>query len=284
MRVYIMTDMEGVAGVLNFEDWCEPASRYYEQGKEFLTLEVNSAVEGFIAGGATEILVADGHGYGGIRPEILHPAAELARNWPAGNAYPFSLDSRRFDFVASIGQHPKAGTVGGHLCHTGSMLVRDESINGLSIGEFGELALCAGELDSRVIFASGCEAFTREAQALLPGIETVAVKRGLQTLPGNHLPEKAYARHNAAAIHLSPEEARRRIRAGSQRALERSRRETFGRVSLQAPFRRVTILRSNDLFPPRTRIDEHPSSVIALLNQSGPFRDLEFAPPRPGTL
>ncbi len=279
MRVYIMTDMEGVAGILNFEDWCEPASRYYDLGREFLTREVNAAVEGFLAAGATEILVADGHGYGGINPALLHSAAELARHWPAGSAYPFSLDSRRFDFMCSIGQHPKAGTLGGHLCHTGSMIVRDVSINGLSVGEFGEICLCGSELGTRVIFAAGCEAFTREAQALLPGIETVAVKRGQQTKPGHHLPEMAYQRHNASAIHLVPEEARRRIRAGSQRALERARREPFGHITLQAPFRRVTLLRSSDLFPPRVRVDEHPSSVIALLNQSGPYHDMGEASP-----
>ena len=68
-KVYIMTDMEGVAGVLDFENWCKPESRYYELGKELLTLEVNAAIEGFSRGGATEFLVADGHGYGGINPK-----------------------------------------------------------------------------------------------------------------------------------------------------------------------------------------------------------------------
>lgn len=38
MKIYIMTDLEGVAGVLDFENWCEPSSRYYEAAKELLTL------------------------------------------------------------------------------------------------------------------------------------------------------------------------------------------------------------------------------------------------------
>ena len=38
ISVYIMTDMEGVAGVLDFEQWTSPESRYYDLGKEFLTL------------------------------------------------------------------------------------------------------------------------------------------------------------------------------------------------------------------------------------------------------
>ena len=51
-KVYIMTDLEGVAGVLDFDNRCSPDSRYYELAKEFLTLEVNSAVDGFLERGA----------------------------------------------------------------------------------------------------------------------------------------------------------------------------------------------------------------------------------------
>lgn len=278
MRVYIMTDMEGVAGVLDSDNWCLLESRYYEQGKELLTRETNAAIEGFLAAGAKEIVVADGHGYGGIVPSLLHPAAELARNWTAEKPYPFSLDAGRFDAAAWIGQHPKAGTVGGHLCHTGSMLKRNDSINGVSIGEFAAIALCAGELGIPSIFASGCEAFTREAQAFVPGIEAVAVKRGTQTTAGNHLPEKAYNLHNIAAIHLSPDEARRRIRAGAQRALERARREKSGLAAMRPPYRRVTVLRSDETHPPRLRVVEHPTSIIALLNEQGPWQDLDIDP------
>ena len=35
-RVYIMTDLEGVAGVIDSENWCHTDSRYYEMAKEFL--------------------------------------------------------------------------------------------------------------------------------------------------------------------------------------------------------------------------------------------------------
>lgn len=278
MRVYIMTDLEGVAGVLDSRNWCLEDSRYYQQARELLTLEANAAVEGFLAAGAQEIVVADGHGPGAIVPGLLHPAAELVRYWPPERPYPFSMDERKFDVAAWVGQHPKAGTVGGHLCHTGSMIVRDFSINGVSVGEFGKLVLCAGELGIRAIFASGCEAFTREAREFVPGIETVAVKRGLQTDPGNNLPEAAYRRHNEPAIHLQPQEARRRIRAGAQRALERAKKEDFGLVRMPPPYRSTMVLRSTDMLPPRVRRDEHPTSVIALLNKQGPFVPLDVDP------
>ncbi|NCO36558.1 MAG: M55 family metallopeptidase [Armatimonadetes bacterium] len=267
MRVYIMTDLEGVAGGLDSENWCGKDSRYFDQAKELLTGEVNAAVEGFLDSGATDILVADGHGWGGINPSLLHPRAELAAHWPAGKAYPFSLDSRKLDVAAWIGQHPKAGTVGGHLCHTGSMEVREAQINGVSVGEFAEMALCAGELGVRVVLATGCEAFTREAAEFVPGIETVAVKRGTQTDPGHHLCGVAYRKHNVAAIHLSPEEARRRIREGAHRALERAREDEFGHVKMPVPpFGATMVLRPSEQRPARVLQKAHDSSVIHLLN------------------
>jgi len=278
MRVYVMTDMEGVCGVLDSKNWCLSDGRYYEEGRRLLTEEVNAAVDGFLAGGAEEILVADGHGSGGINPEMLHPGAELARNWPAGAPYPFAMDDREFDVAAWIGQHPKAGTVRGHLCHTGSMVVRDRSMNGTSVGEFGALALCAGELGVRAILATGCEAFTHEAKALVPGIETVAVKRGTQAEPGHHLPAEAYRAHNKSAIHLGVHVARERIRAGAKRAIERARDEAFGQVESDPPYKAVTVFRSTATQGPRVQIQEHQDSVIALLNQPAQIKPLPWDP------
>src|SRR5690242_6247438 len=90
MRIYLMTDLEGVAGVLNFTDWCLTESRYYDLAKELLTREVSAAVDGFFAGGATEVLVVDGHGAGGINPVLLDPRAELMRGFAMG--WPFLLN------------------------------------------------------------------------------------------------------------------------------------------------------------------------------------------------
>ena len=87
MKIMIMTDMEGVAGVLNHDDWVHPHSRFYAQGLRLLTAEVSAAVAGFYAGGAREIVVIDGHGAGGIDPELLDPRAQLMRGWGA-EVYP----------------------------------------------------------------------------------------------------------------------------------------------------------------------------------------------------
>lgn len=264
-RVYIITDMEGVAGILDSENWCKPEGRYYELGKEFLTAEVNAAIEGFARAGATEFLVADGHGHGGINPKLLDRRAELARNW-SPPPYPFSLDNS-FGYAAWVGQHAMARTEFAHLAHTGNFGVFETTINGTPVGEFGEVALCATQLGVRVIFGSGDMAFTKEAQALVPGIETVAVKRGTTPGRGDECDRDAYGKRNLAAIHCQPQRARQMIREAAERALRRAKTNaSFGLLTLKPPFERATILRRQGAQPKRIGRSSHPSDGIALMN------------------
>ena len=271
MKIYIMTDMEGVAGILDFEKWCQPSERgypgwYYDLGCDLLTREVNAAIDGLCRGGADEIVVSDGHGAGGIYPLLLDRRAKLMRGWPVG--WPCELDES-YDAVAWVGQHAKASTPRAHLAHTQSLKYIDQAINGVSIGEFGQLVLCAGELGVPAIFASGDEALCTEATALVPGIVTVAVKRGLQPDDGRDLDTKAYMRHNLAAIHLHPEVARRVIKDRARAAIARLRTapEGYGLVKLDPPYERVTLFRPDEPGGAK-QIDRarHPTSVIAVLN------------------
>jgi len=272
MRIYIMTDAEGVAGVLDSENWCMPESRYYELGKELLTLEVNAALEGFFSAGATEALVSDGHGYGYINPDLLDPRAELLRGYSTGR--PFHLDEG-WEFLAYVGQHAKARTEHAHLCHTGSMFVLNMAINGVSVGEFGEFCFSASQLGVPCIFASGDLALTKEAEALLPGIETVAVKRGNSPGHGDELDADAYRQKNKGAIHKQPQAARELIQAGAAKALIRAQTEDFGILPIEPPFKRVTILRHTDELPRRYSVTEHPTSVSELMNMPLDLKPVE---------
>lgn len=264
MRVYIMTDMEGVAGVLNFPDWTGPSGRYYELGKELLTAEVNAAIDGLFAGGATEIVVADGHGAGAITGVQLDPRVELMRGWPT--RWPLLLDES-YDAVAYVGQHAKAGTPFAHLAHTQSLGYRDLTINGVSVGEFGQFALCAGELGIPVIFGSGDRAFCAEAEVLVPGIVTVEVKRGTSPGSGNELDEEAYTRKNAAAIHMHPSVARARIRAGAEAAAHLyADGQRPMPPALEAPYELNVRLRPNDERGPMRAHNVSGAGVAAVMN------------------
>ena len=280
MKVFIMTDLEGVAGVLDHENWCRLESRYNDMAREFLTMEVNAAVEGFYRGGATEVLVADGHGSGGMNPKLLDSRAQLMRGWAKG--WPVGLEEGA-DALAWVGQHAKSRTECAHLAHTQGFSYFELSINGIAIGEFGQLAMCASQLGIRAIFGAGGLAFTKEAQELIPGIETVAVKRGTRAGRGDECDADAYGKRNTGAIHLQPERARQLICAGAERAIRRAREEKgFGIIPLKHPFERVLILRAQGDQPKRIARETHPDDVIALMNMPFSFKPLSDEKPKEG--
>lgn len=271
MKIFIMTDMEGCAGILNHDDWVCPEGRYYEAGKRLLTAEVNAAIRGFIsachdtAGGTPEIHVADAHGYGGINVELLYECAYLRRGWTG--PYPFGLDES-FDVIAWVGQHPKAGTEYGHICHTGWFNALDFKINGVSVGEFGQMVYMAQELGVTPVFGSGCLAFTKEAQALVRGIFTVPVKEGLTPGRGDELDCDGYRARNLAAVHMQPKRACAMIEEGAGTALRRYMSGESFKITpeIHAPYIIEAAYRKNGSCAAHTERFEHPSSVIACMN------------------
>ncbi len=203
-----MTDLEGVAGVWDF-DYRDTLDALkvdeIRRNGRLLTGEVNAAVEGFLEGGATEVVVNDGHGVGAtIDVEALHPAARLIHGQGRPSWLPL-LDGS-FGATAIVGAHAKAGTAGANLCHTmSSLTIRSYEINGVSMGEIGMQALAAGHYGVPFAFLAGDRYACTEIAALLPGVSTVAVKEGLS---------------QRSACCLSPVEARRRIREGARLCLE----------------------------------------------------------------
>ncbi len=216
------TDLEGVAGVVSFEDQAYADGKYYEAAKRLLTAEVNAAVEGALAAGAEEVLVIDGHGAGGICFEELHPKARLLHGRPLAPPSVLREVYAGYDVAAIVGQHAMAGVADGNLNHTQSSRTIDYyKLNGRPIGEIAQCALYFGALGLPLIFLSGDEAACREAEELIPGITTVAVKKGLS---------------RCSAISLSAAEARRRIREGMALALRRQQEEPLPPLRWEGPF------------------------------------------------
>ncbi len=269
MKILIMTDMEGCAGILNFKDWISPAGRYYEKGKTFLTNEVNAAIDGFFEGGATEIIVVDGHGYGGIDPALLDERAVLRRG-SGEKTWPWGLD-RTFNGLAFVGQHAKAGTPFSHLTHTQNTNVIDCRINDLSIGEYGQLALCAMELGIPTILACGEKALAEEAEALTPGVVTVSVKKGLKPDDGHrNCTTEEYEAAKCSAEHLSPAMSCKLIREGAAKAINKLKKSpsSFKYPKLSPPYRMVIEFREyvgRDQ-PAYTKTNEHADSIIDLMS------------------
>src|SRR5262245_52737092 len=81
MRVLIMTDMEGVSGIVVWEQ-VTGGDPMYEECRKLHTEEINAAVRGARAAGATEVVVVDCHGAGkgwtfnSLIPELLDDRCE----------------------------------------------------------------------------------------------------------------------------------------------------------------------------------------------------------------
>lgn len=211
MKIYVMCDLEGTAGVVDHRLQCWFDGAHYAQARRLATLELNALVEGALAGGATEIVAWDGHGPfpGGLDVELLHPACQLVMG--AGDGGPAGLDAS-FDAMLLLGLHGMAGVTKAVLSHSFMGHIAGCWVNGLKVGEIGINCLTAGLQGVPTIFISGDGAAIEEARALIPQIEGVAVKQGLAETAVPLLQQ-------APMISLAPQKAREMIKAGAQRAL-----------------------------------------------------------------
>lgn len=191
-KIFIITDLEGVGGIMNFADWCVSSAPRNEEACRLLCEEVNAVARGCFDGGFATVIVDDGHGSGGsLRIESLDRRLYVQR----GSATGMAFATHTYDALAFVGQHAKAGARRAQLAHTQTQEAVDFRVNGVSIGEYGQHVLCAEEAGIPVIFASGDKALTEEAQAFSPRVATVAVKEGLRDAPTDLAtpPERVFA-------------------------------------------------------------------------------------------
>ena len=218
MRVIVISDMEGIAGITKWQQ-TDAGESLYEEGRKLYTEEINAAVRGAKAGGATEIVVMDCHGAGkgftfnSLLPELLDPDCEFVvqNEW---TEYTEFLE-QGCDAALFVGMHARAGTPDGVLSHTVSGKdYRGLWFNGVPVGETGINAALCGTWGCPVVLVTGDRATCEEARELLGDeLETVAVKQGLGRFSARHVP---------------PLRARQLIEAAAEQALsKRSAIEPF---------------------------------------------------------
>lgn len=195
MKFYIMTDMEGVSGIVN-SSYCLEEGSFYEKGKRLTTLEVNAAIEGILSTGNHDIIVCDGHGPGGLEIELLHKEARMIMGRPLDPL--FQMNAEPYDAFLMIGQHAMKNAPKANLDHTfNSRTIKSLKINDIPMGEAGVNALRAGFYQIPTIYLSGDQAACAEIEALIPNIHTCSVKQAITS---------------TSAICLQPEKARDKIR------------------------------------------------------------------------
>jgi D-amino peptidase len=209
MRVHLISDMEGVSGIVKAPQ-VAGGKPLYDEGRRLYTEEINAAVRGAKAAGATEIVVMDCHGAGeewsfnSLVPDLLDPDCEFVvqEDW---TEYTGFLEEG-CDAALLVGMHAMAGAGRGVMNHTVSG--RDYyslRFNGTLVGETGIHAALCGTFGCPVLLVTGDDVACAEGRALLgDGLTTVAVKTGLGATSARQIP---------------PLRARELIEDGAKRAL-----------------------------------------------------------------
>src|SRR3954454_24854255 len=224
MRIYISVDMEGVSGVTRWED-VVTQGQDYQRARSWMTRDVNAAVEGARAAGATEFVVEENHGVEALCNLMLDeidPDVDVVRGQPRGGATTMAALDESFDAMFLVGHHAKVGDYPGICAHTISYgEYRDVRLAGRSVSEGEIFATAAAQLGVPTALITGDDVVAAELTRVCPGIETAIVKRALS--------------RTAAAI-VPPVRARRIIAAAAQRAVERVRAGEIAPPELAPPF------------------------------------------------
>jgi len=180
IKIYIETDLEGVSGVYRFSQTRDKGSSENIKACEYFMGDLAAVVRGLRDGGATEILIIDGHGNQAMIPELMVAGAKYVTGLPRPQNNNWSLDKSYSGFVM-FGFHAMNGTPDGVLCHTQSSESENRYwYNGVESGELAQSASVAGYYGVPPILVTGDEAACREATKFFgEGIVTVATKQGL---------------------------------------------------------------------------------------------------------
>ncbi len=219
MKVFISSDMEGCAGIVDWSQ-CRAPGPAYEAGCALLLGEVNAAIAGAEAAGATQILVNDSHGaMANLPPDSLAGGA----SYLSGRHKPLymmeGLDGT-FDAVLFVGYHGSMGS-SGILSHTyNPRAVYGARLNGAVTGEAGINALVALAHRTPIALVTGDQFATQEARPFCGMAEEVAVKESVTRF---------------AALSMHPQSARSAIHKGAESALQRSRQQQMSLPGIELP-------------------------------------------------
>jgi D-amino peptidase len=211
VKIFISSDMEGTAGVVDWEQ-VRVGGPDYRTFADLTCREVNAAIEGALAGvgagaaGAASFLVNDSHGkMANFRPEALAGRARYLSGRLKPRYMMQGLDES-FDAVFFVAYHGSMSARGSVLSHTYfPAAIAEVTLNGRVVGEAGINALVALGYGVPVVLVTGDETTAAELTGMCPGIRTAVVKQSVTRF---------------AACSLHPEAACERIREEAQAAVE----------------------------------------------------------------
>jgi D-amino peptidase len=204
VKIFISSDMEGTAGVVDW-DQCRGPGAEYDYYCGLLQAEVNAAIEGALAAGATEFLVNDSHGLmHNLRPDAIAGNARYLSGRHKPMYMVEGLDAS-YDAAFFVSYHGSMSSPASTLSHTyNPRAIADVRLNGEVTGEAGINALVALGYNVPIVLVTGDDETATETERFCPGIHTAVVKRSVTRF---------------AADSLHPEQARDLIRSAARDAI-----------------------------------------------------------------
>jgi D-amino peptidase len=204
MKLLISSDIEGTSGICHWDE-ATIGKPGYEQYREYMTREAAAACRGALAAGA-QVIIRDGHDSArNLIASELPRGVEIVRGWAGGPNVMMDGIDEGVDAAAFTGYHSPAHGDGNPLSHTMTTSLFKVTMNGKPCSEFLFNAMIAAAKNIPVLFLSGDAALCTLAKAAVPGITTVATKKGI----GN------------AVISLQPEDAVEQIEKAMKQAVEK---------------------------------------------------------------
>lgn len=206
MKVYISADIEGITGLVSWSQCSRPDGKSFDYAfaRRMMTHDVNAAVRGARAAGATEIVIKDSHGNSkNLIVDELEPGVRLVSGHGSRTDGMMEGIDETFDAAILVGYHAMAGTLGGVMEHTITGGVHRLWVNGIETGEMGLSAGVAGRYGVPLVMVASDEAGCAEAENLIPGVVTVATKRGY----GRYMAELKHPSETGPAIEQAAQRA-----------------------------------------------------------------------------
>jgi D-amino peptidase len=197
--------MEGTAGVVDWEQ-CVGDGIEAQAGRELLLGEVNAAIDGALAAGASHILVNDGHSVmRNLAPDRLHGDARMISGWHRPVDMMEGIDAS-YDACLLVSYHASMGAELGNMSHSfNPHAVSEARLNGVAVGESVINSLVAAHYGVPVVLVTGDQTGCEETVEVLPRITTAVVKDSITRSTANNL-------HPRVACELIRETAQSSIR------------------------------------------------------------------------
>ena len=218
MKFYLSVDIEGVAGIC---DWQETVmeGKNYPIFREQMLNETAACVKILLEEGH-EVYVRDAHDSAcNLNPAELPPGINIIRGWENHPCDMLSGLDESFDGCIFIGYHSPSRSDGNPLSHTLSTNLNHIKINNQIVNEFTLNAYYSQSCGVPVILVSGDENLTKQIAHQNSYIETVSTKKG----------------HHGAVISKHPADVLKDIESTTKLALKKLSSQNKSKFFLVVP-------------------------------------------------